>query len=699
MLSSDVKQRIQAAYTQFLESKGWGARHSQRIMIAEIAKSIGAIEYNDGLERVSNKHCCVVEAGTGTGKTLAYTLATIPLAQALDKRVIIATATVALQEQILYKDLPSIQQHSGLTFTFALAKGRRRYVCLSRLDKQLQSEPAHELLHLYPDEMQQAAEKTVQASLCESMLNGLSSGEWNGDRDTWSQPLDDEEWLPLTADRNQCTGRHCSFVSQCSFFKARDALEKVDCVVANHDLVLSDLALGGGAILSEPEQSMYVFDEAHQLSAKALQHFASQVRLQSSVQWLEQVQLLPKLVYQSMGLSVPEKQCLTAASEIGMSLHAIKPMLLPFVDQVSEDSYSDEQLFRFADGVVPAELRETAGVLAQQYLRLINVLDSIHEALESSDQTDKAVWEQNWNLVAQYTARATQYQSLWRAYAQQDSRVVWARWLEFEGDLDDVDVILHASPIMAQDILEIHLWQRAFATILSSATLSSLGHFGRIQQQLGIPEGASYFSLDSPFDFNRVMLHVPSLPCDPSDVEQHTQYLIDELPNLLTKRRGSLVLFSSRRQMQTVYESLENDLREIIITQDDHAKIEVIRRHRERIDEGLNSVIFGLASFSEGVDLPGVYCQHVIIAKLPFAVPGRPIDEALADWVKQQGKNPFMEISVPDAMQALLQACGRLLRHEDDEGDITLLDKRIVTKRYGQLMLDSLPAYRRHIEL
>jgi len=146
-----------------------------------------------------------------------------------------------------------------------------------------------------------------------------------------------------------------------------------------------------------------------------------------------------------------------------------------------------------------------------------------------------------------------------------------------------------------------------------------------------------------------------------------------------------------------VYEGLDSALRERILLQGDYGKAEILRRHREAVDAGGGSVIFGLASFAEGVDLPGDYCRHVVIAKIPFAVPDSPLEAALAEWIESRGRNAFMEISVPDAALRLVQACGRLLRTETDGGTVTLLDRRIVTRRYGRAMLDSLPPFRREL--
>jgi ATP-dependent DNA helicase DinG len=150
--------------------------------------------------------------------------------------------------------------------------------------------------------------------------------------------------------------------------------------------------------------------------------------------------------------------------------------------------------------------------------------------------------------------------------------------------------------------------------------------------------------------------------------------------------------------MEQVYEGIELRWRQCIITQGQYPKHEVLRRHKEAVDSGGGSVIFGLASFAEGVDLPGAYCSHVIIAKIPFSVPDQPVESALAEWIESRGGNPFMDITVPDAALKLVQASGRLLRTETDSGKVTLLDRRIVTRRYGRAMLDSLPPFTRQIE-
>jgi ATP-dependent DNA helicase DinG len=179
----------------------------------------------------------------------------------------------------------------------------------------------------------------------------------------------------------------------------------------------------------------------------------------------------------------------------------------------------------------------------------------------------------------------------------------------------------------------------------------------------------------------------------PSDAQAHSLEIIKLLPNLLNLERASLVLFSSRRQMMDVYRGLPEDVEENIFLQGDLSKFEMLRMHCKKIDDGKNSAIFGLTSFSEGIDLPSRYCDHVIIAKIPFSVPDDPLKAALSEWIEDCGGNPFMELSVPEASLRLIQCAGRLLRNEQDTGRITLLDRRIVTRRYGRVILDSLPPF------
>jgi ATP-dependent DNA helicase DinG len=231
---------------------------------------------------------------------------------------------------------------------------------------------------------------------------------------------------------------------------------------------------------------------------------------------------------------------------------------------------------------------------------------------------------------------------------------------------------------------------------VTSATLTALGTFDRFRMRSGCratpsPRGAQ------PVRHGDAGCAGARPGADPRDAAAHTAAIIRELPNIVEGARGALVLFSSRKQMQDVFDGLDRDWRKLVLIQGNLSKQETLNKHKARVDDGQHSVLFGLASFAEGVDLPGAYCEHVVIAKIPFSVPDDPVEAALSEWIEARGGNPFMEIAVPDASLKLIQACGRLLRTEQDRGVITLLDRRLVTQRYGKAILNALPPFRREI--
>ncbi|RYY04288.1 MAG: ATP-dependent DNA helicase DinG [Gammaproteobacteria bacterium] len=706
MLTDLVKKQIQSAYSKFLENKNLKSRFGQKMMIAEIAKTFGNIELDEeNLREVSDKsgnHICVVEAGTGTGKTIAYLLPALAIAKSMGKKLVVSTATVALQEQIVSKDLPELLRHSDLSFTFSLAKGRGRYLCLSKLDNLLAEYESglNPTRALYEDELPSVTAQGVK--LYQSMMDALASNKWTGERDTWPQALDQDEWQIITTDHRQCTGRRCSNVSSCSFFKARDSLHNVDCIVTNHDLVLADLALGGGAILPDPKDTLYIFDEGHHLPQKALSHFAHHSRMTSTSKWLDQCNKgLGAILGQISGAGNVDRyaeQLPAAFIDCKQQLDQLYPILEALVQTISLDDRQSN--YRFKDGIVPQSLLLPSVELQRSFDRLTDLLSKmcseLNEAMEDAHcPVPKIDLENNYPLIGIWQSRAEANRELWASYAVPDANtsVPKARWLAPVDNSGNMDIEVCSSPILASKTLQYSLWDKCCGAVITSATLTALGNFQRFQMRAGTPNNANYQIVPSPFNFAQATLEIPAFAVDASNADVHTISLIDHLPKLLNKTEGTLVLFSSRRQMQEVYDEMPESIRDLILIQGDNSKQEMLTQHKRKIDDGGGSILFGLASFSEGVDLPGDYCRHVIIAKLPFAVPDDPIESALSEWVESRGGNPFMDITVPDASLKLVQACGRLLRTETDTGKISLLDRRILTKRYGKAILNSLPPF------
>jgi ATP-dependent DNA helicase DinG len=353
---------------------------------------------------------------------------------------------------------------------------------------------------------------------------------------------------------------------------------------------------------------------------------------------------------------------------------------------------------------VPEQLIPVAAAVATQFGKMTTGLARLEAILEDALDddiagTDKEAVE-TWHLnIGGMLGRAEGVLALFQEYASsgENDMPPKARWITLLNSGGQYGFDMRCSPILAADILQEFLWSRAAGVVITSATITALNSFDSFNLHAGVPRGAVEKVVASPFDYANATFSVPKMDCDPGDSVAHTAAIVEALPQLLSKDEGSLVLFSSRRQMLDVYSGVSASLGQMILLQGDYSKQEILRRHRESVDGGDGSIIFGLASFAEGVDLPGDYCRHVVIAKIPFAVPDSPLEAALAEWVEAEGRNPFMEISVPNAALRLLQASGRLLRTETDSGRVTLLDRRLVTRRYGRAILDSLPPYRRDI--
>ena len=712
VLEERHKKAIQKAYSAFLDKKSLKARSGQKQMIAEIARELGKIQEDEEGVRVSDPSVTVVEAGTGTGKTVGYLIPGVVMAQATGKTLVISTATVTLQEQIISKDLPDILHNTGMKFSFTLAKGRGRYACVTKLDRLLQEEKANaSLVDLFAEEGFSIEQDSTARALYQTMLEKFAASQWLGDRDSWPDALEDNQWRMITTDHAQCSGRRCGYFSQCPFYKARADLEQADIIVTNHDLVMADLVLGGGAILPPPKECIYVFDEGHHLPDKAINHFACHARLKGTTSWLDKAGKHLQKVLAQQGLP----------SEIGERLERIQAEFDSLITQLNHTRellhsiacfeprmQGDTQVavYRFPNGVIPESVIEQANILKAGFSKAGSLLEKVGKTLNDAMDGDVPGIErwQAEQLFPEIGAMVMRLQSqfqLWQSYTETDAEgePPSARWLKWSEGVFGEELEVFSSPILSAGTLSQSLWHHCYAAIVTSATLASLGNFNRYRMRSGIPAESRCVIVPSPFVHgDAACLVVPAMDADPRKAEEHTDALITMMPELISQQQGTLILFSSRRQMKDVYAGLPVAVQDTILVQDDYSRQELLKLHRESIDKGNSSALFGLASLAEGIDLPGNYCEHVVIARIPFAVPDDPVEAALAEWLEAQGRNPFMEITVPDAATRLIQACGRLLRTEQDKGKITLLDRRVVTQRYGKMILDSLPSFARHIQ-
>ena len=696
MLSDSVKSDIQTAYSEFLKSGDLKARRSQREMIALIANTLA--------DQQRETPICVVEAGTGTGKTLAYLVAALPIAQAQGKQLIVSTATINLQEQLIHKDLPDLQKRSSLNFNYSLIKGRGRYLCNAKLERLMMGGTQDEMPWHSQDEVKTFTADALQ--LYQRFEVALREQQWDGDRDQWPEIIDESQWRPVTSDRYQCTGRQCPHVSQCAFFRAREELQNIDLLVANHDIVLSDLSLGGGAILPDPQESIYIFDEGHHLAEKTRNHFSNRCRIQSALNLLSQMD--KQLDRLSKDINLKAIPTLTAETRTGnlQLVELLQPLNIELHEYFQENVREFSRDLRFSHGDLPSFLKEAALTISPVYQRLISTLDSLKTELEPSTDADDPkraigpLCEYWYGVVGQWLGFIEGQYNLWQNY-QLDSKTGqehnrFARWITYYENDKDYECV--AAPIIAAEALHENLWKRCSSAVLTSATLTALGSFQQIKMLAGIPEDAVYQCLPSPFNFSeKATINLFKHHVNPKDSLEHTQLLIDQLPKHLKKEAGNLVLFSSERQMNDVFDGLPSEWKAQIFLQGTYSKLKIIEQHKSCIDDGKGSTIFGLASFAEGVDLPGDYCTHVVIAKIPFAAPDNPVDEALSEWIEAQGGNAFGKVSLPTASLRLIQATGRLLRSDNDSGQITIFDQRLLNSGYGKQLLRALPPFRQQV--
>lgn len=690
MLHNQIKSDIKQCYENLgNQLDNFIPRRAQNYLVAEIAKTLGG-EYHA-------KHRMLVgEAGTGIGKSLSYLLGAIPFAVFNNKKVLISTATVALQEQLINKDLPLFNRIYPKEFSFILAKGRQRYCCNHKLEASCNSDESQQV-SLWDEKP-----KKSDLDLLKRMLIASEGGKWDGDRDSWPTTIPDRLWQQIVADKHSC---HAGLPKHrdCPFSKAREHLEKADVIIANHALLMADIELGGGIILPEPEKTIYVIDEAHHLPQVARDFSSAAASLKGAASWLEKLnQSIGKLAeladYKKSG------RFQTALSE---NIATLIPTLRQIASSIDDSQFNKDGVYRFEHGELPAWLQEEAKGCKDASKKALQALGKIHDLISERTKDSEILprlGEQALTESGFYLQRLENLEKVWSLMAQpnKDKGAPLARWIEKSQDREN-DYVIEVSPLEVGYRLDQLLWSRAVGSILVSATLRALNQFDYFCRQAGIyeKEATRFLALASPFDYqNNARLVIPALPLEPQ-ADKFTDLLIDTLPEYLEGETSSLVLFSSYWQMNQVADKLRplaKKNRWELLVQGEESRQTTLKKHKENCKKGKTSILFGTGSFSEGLDLPGYLLQNLIITKIPFAVPTSPVEEAHAEYIESRGGNPFLQISVPEASKKLIQSVGRLLRKEDDTGRVVLLDRRVITRRYGKALLDSLPPFERVIE-
>ena len=690
----------------------------------------------------------VIQAGTGVGKSLAYGAPAVALALARNTRVLISTATVALQEQLVHKDLPALAARLPQPFKFALAKGRGRYVCQLKLDRLAapSGEAGMAEDDFFPDEeataraAQPRHEAEARQQFYATLAQSLARGRWDGDRDALDPPPEAELWAPVAAEAASCTGKYCPAFAHCSYFEKRKELVGAQVIVVNHDLLLSSL---GSRTLPELHNCLLVLDEAHHLPATALSQFASSMDL-SRLGWIDR--LTSRALRVATLVEVPQLADLPRhAAQLRQGVQDFGRCVLDHYGAALRPTAQGESAkpgpwrgegwstarVRVPRGVLPEALVEPLNSLAAsaaEYLACLSaVAQALREAIRERPQearTLSLLYAQVGTLAPRLEGLHACAQALLReAPAQRAQRTQgkdgaegargnagpdvaaggesaaapYAKWFTLEGAGDFAVLRAHASPILPGPTLKARLWSEVRAAVLTSATLTSCGQFDFFLREAGLYGDAAVRTLEvpSPFDYSaQGTLIAAETRADPRDARAYGAEMVDALLHDLAQvQAGALVLFTSREQMRLAVEALPTALRGAVLVQNTLPRAQLLARHRTRVAAGEPSIIFGMQSFGEGLDLPGRLCESVFIAKLPFAPPDDPVGEARAEWLRAVGRDPFSELVVPATAIRLAQWVGRAIRTEQDQAHVYCYDRRLTRTAYGQRLLQGLPPF------
>ncbi len=582
------------------------------------------------------KRHLIVEAGTGTGKTLAYLIPAIRSG----RRVVISTATKSLQEQLFEKDIPFLQKYFAPKLKVAVMKGRSNFLCREK----------------------------VYRMADQPVLKGFDEVDWFHQIRDWEKvtdtgdraelnflPDDSDLWQRLDARRDACSGQKCPEFSRCFLTAMHQRAAEADLIIVNHHLFFADLALKQddfGSVL--PEYGAVIFDEAHEIEDVASEYFGRQIS---------------NYRFDELGrdAEVAVRVTKTGGAELQKRIMRMR-----------ERARSFFEAFPAREGRFPFDKNQRAGFLEQNreaYDALMNALKSLEAEIASLP----AKPEELLNIARRSMELRGELSFLFES-----SEGNFVYWFERRAK----GVFVAATPIDVSALLRERLFEQFETIILTSATLAVGGRFDFLKQRLGV-NMASERVLESEFDFaTQALLYVPALPDvrDPGFPERAAQ----EIVRLLEISRGrAFCLFTSYSQMNDQYERVRTRVRFPVLLQGSAPRTALLEKFRNT--DG--AVLFATSSFWQGVDVRGEQLSCVIVDRLPFAVPSDPIVAARVRALQDDGRNPFAEYQVPEAVLALKQGFGRLIRARTDRGVLAILDNRIQRMQYGKIFMESLPAY------
>ena len=638
----------------------------------------------------------IVEAGTGTGKTLAYLIPSIQWAVENEKKVIISTNTINLQEQLLNKDIPIVKKIMSKDFKYLLVKGRGNFLC-NRKHANLLSKNGADLEDFSDDQKKQFA-----------ALIKWGKETKTGDKSELYFEVDYTVWEEFQSETDICAGSRCPYKSECFFMKSREERKKADILIANHHIFFSDLAIrkeiGFNTDYSIlPEYGLVVFDEAHNIQKVARDYFSYEVSKYGFTKAMNQI------------LNVAQKK--KNKGQLEILINYLKKRNYEdkeIVEKLLENDvrlnhgnlfkagrdYFDRLIEIFSKGQVGSlsfRIKKDEIMAASFYSMLNDVKENFILEFNTYLRTMRKVitllkdTEDNDGIINDFTKYTERLETFFENFKfinnLDDEEFIY--WVEVNNKKSNSKLV--ATPLEIDGELNENLYSNLKQLIFTSATIAIENNFDYFKKSIGLEEETYDKIIASPFDYDRQMkVYIPAGLPDPND-----RNFLDEIELLLKKmilktRGRTFVLFTSYKSLNYMYYMLRDELEENGIDffiQGMYPRTKLV----EMFKASEAPVLFGTDSFWEGVDVKGEKLVSVIIVKLPFKVPSDPVTEAIIETYELQGKNPFIEYQIPESVIKFKQGIGRLIRSKEDKGIITILDNRIVTKRYGKYFLDSIP--------